>query len=169
MVNCSFEYIVVVGEVILKKVSALILNPELLLISITIFASIFTLPLLLMLVFPLLLRSIVVKLFIIVEVRDENVLIEASIVNVPLLSLFNLTSGVFDEEFIFVLKKSIYELLSFAVTAIPFVLLFCAIILRLVVVNDRTVNTFCVELDNGTISNVVVGVMVFNPKYSPNL
>ena len=101
MVNCSFEYIVVVGEVILKKVPALILNPELLLISIPIFASIFTLPLLLMLVFPLLLTSNVVKLFIMVDVRDENVLIEASIVNVPVLSLFNLTSGVFDEDVVF--------------------------------------------------------------------
>ena len=132
-------------------------------------AIILTLPLLLIFRFPLLLISIVVKLFIMVDVLDVNVLIEASIVNVPVLSLFNRTSGAFVEEFVFVLKKSIYELLSFAVTAIPFVLLFWAIILRLVVVNDLTVNTFWVELDNGTISNVVVGVDVFNPRYSPNL
>ena len=77
-----------------------------------------------MLVFPLLLRSNVVKLFIMVEVRDENVLIEASIVNVPVLSLFNLTSGVFDEDVVCALKKSIYEFVSLAVTTIPFALLF---------------------------------------------
>ena len=124
MVNCKAEYIVVVGEIILNKVSAFILNAVLVLKSMPIFDTIFTLPLLLIFIFPFPLKSIVVKLFIIVDVLDENVLIEASIVNVPVLSLFSLTSGVFDEDVVRALNKSIYEFVSLAVTTIPLVLLF---------------------------------------------